>query len=70
MSDPSQEAVDFCRRWVDSLDLEGMLIDLFVTQGGVPDPRTGKYRDRAGIEYDTREEWERYGDAYLFPESR
>jgi hypothetical protein len=63
----AEKAREFWQKWVDSLDLQGMLLDLFVTQGGVPDPRTGKYRDRAGIEYDTREEWERYGDAFLLP---
>jgi len=68
MTSPEQEkAREFVQRWADQIDGRKLLLDLLVREG-VPfrHPDTGKWHDRSGLGFDSREDLVRYGDMFVF----
>ena len=64
----AERAREFVEKWTDRLNLEEQLVDVFVAAGCVPHPKTGKYMDRNGDEYDTLVQLEKYGDMFIYLE--
>lgn len=65
----NEKVVAFLEKFFDSIDLEAMLCEYLIREGYVfRHPRTGKYHDRSGLGFETKEALIKYGDLFILPD--
>jgi len=67
LNDKEKAARKFMEAWVANLDIRKMLLEIAVREGvALRHPDTGKWHDKSGLGFDSYEDLEKYGDAFIF----